>query len=218
MMKKTLVLMLVGLALFASGCATTMTRQERYPGMYAEQPKSILVLPPMNMTTAADAKAYYSTTIAEPLSFKGYYIFPVPVVSEIMQHEGLYDTELLYDAPVSMFKEKFGADCVLFTRITEWDLVYFVIGGSLTVAFDSELRSTETNEVLWKNHARVAVDLSGGSGNIFVAVVATAINALAADYVPHARKANYISYAPMPVGPHNPRHLQDGEDKLTILK
>ncbi|UZP65968.1 DUF799 domain-containing protein [Desulfovibrio mangrovi] len=197
-----------------TGCAKMVTKQECFPGMYAEQPKSILVLPPMNETTATDAKAYYTTTIAEPLSFNGFYVFPVPVVAEIMQHEGIYDTELLYGSPVSMFKEKFGADCVLFTKIKKWDLVYYVVGGNLTVGFESELQSTTTNETLWKYSGQVVVDLGGGSGNVFVDIVATAIKAVATDYVPYARMANYQTFGTMPVGPHNARYMQDGQDQL----
>ncbi|NIS74702.1 MAG: hypothetical protein GTO08_05375, partial [Deltaproteobacteria bacterium] len=45
--------------------------------MYQEQPLTILVLPPMNETTAADAKEYYATTIAEPLSLQGFYVLPI---------------------------------------------------------------------------------------------------------------------------------------------
>lgn len=207
-------LLLLILCCSTVGCYKTITKQERFPGMYDEQPKTILVLPPMNESTAADAKAYYTTTIAEPLSLKGYYVFPVPVVSEIMQNEGLYDTELIYGSSITKFKEQFGADCVLFTKIKKWDLVYFVIGGNLTVAFESELRSTSSDQTLWKYTGQVVVDLSGGSGNIFVAIVATAINAMASDYVPYARMANYQSYSAMPAGPHNVRYMQDGEDKI----
>ncbi len=205
---------LLVLCLSAFGCAKMVTKQDRFPEMYSEQPKTILVLPPMNETTAADAKAYYTTTIAEPLSFNGYYVFPVPIVEELMQQEGLYDTELIYGSSVHKFKEHFGADAVLFTKIKKWDLVYVVIGGSLTVGFESELRSTDSDRTLWKYNGQVVVDLSGGSGNIFVAIVATAINAMATDYVPYARMANYQTYSTMPVGPRNPRYMQDGDDQL----
>ena len=197
-----------------TGCAKTVTKQECFPGMYAEQPRSILVLPPMNETTAADAKAYYTTTIAEPLSYNGFYVFPIPVVTEIMQHEGLYDTELLYGMPIAKFKEQFGADSVLYTKIKEWDLSYYVIGGTLTVGFDCELQSTTTNAVLWQYKGRVVVDLSGGSSDLIGSIISTAINAAISDYVTYARVANYRTFGTMPVGPRNERYMQDGQDQL----
>ena len=87
-----------------SGCATIITKGEAFPKMYNEKPVSILVLPPINESTAADAKEYYSTTIAEPLSFAGYYVFPIEIVNEVLKQEGIYDTELIVDLDASKFK------------------------------------------------------------------------------------------------------------------
>lgn len=212
------ILYVVFFALFLSGCAKQVTKQSEFPGMYEEAPASILILPPMNESTAVDAKEYYTTTIQEPLSLNGYYTFPVPVTNEIMQMEGIYDTELLYSLPLSKFKEYFGADAVLFTIVKKWDLAYFVIGSTLTVSFDSEIRSTTSNRTLWKYNGTVVVDLSGGGGadplSLVLKIVVTAINSAAADYVPYAKLANYQSFASMPVGKYHPRHLQDQNDKI----
>ena len=96
-----------------SACAPKMsTKLAEFPLMYEERPASILILPPMNESTAADAKEYYSTTIQEPLAFTGYYTFSYPITSEILKMEGIYDTELLVNLPLSKFKEYFGADAV----------------------------------------------------------------------------------------------------------
>ncbi|MFK4765176.1 GNA1162 family protein [Desulfobaculum sp. SPO524] len=205
-------------AVLLGGCAKTVTKQDRFPGMYEEEPTSILLLPPMNQSTAADAKQYYSTTIQEPLSQSGYYTFPMPITDEILKQEGVYDTEMLYNLPVNKFKEYFGADAVLFTTIRKWDLVYMVIAGNLTVSFDSEIRSTTTNRVLWKYNGTVVVDLSGGGGAdpislVFKAVV-TAVNCAAADYVPYAKLANYRAYSALPVGKYHARHMKDQSDKI----
>ena len=43
-----------------SGCAV-ITKGEAFPEMYNEKPVSILVLPPINESTAADAKALLKT-------------------------------------------------------------------------------------------------------------------------------------------------------------
>lgn len=215
---KTLLLLLVMATLGLTGCMKQVTKQERFPGMYEEQPQAILVLPPMNESTAADAKKYYSTTIQEPLSQNGYYTFPMAVTNEILKQEGVYDTELLYNLPVNKFKEYFGADAVLFTTIKKWDLAYLVIAGTLTVSFDSEIRSATTNRVLWKYNGTVVVDLSGGGGGDPISLVArlviTAVNCAAADYVPYAKLANYRSFSAMPVGKYHARHMQDQQDKI----
>ena len=198
-----------------SACAPKMsTKLVEFPLMYEERPASILILPPMNESTAADAKEYYSTTIQEPLAFTGYYTFPYPITSEILKMEGIYDTELLVNLPVSKFKEYFGADAVLFTTIKKWNLSYMVLASTLTISIDCKLKSTTSNQILWKYTGTVVVDLSGGNtggglaGLIAKAIVA-AVQSAIADYVPYARQANYRALSSMPYGKYHTEHNKD---------
>jgi hypothetical protein len=205
---------LVIAALLLTGCVQQVTKGEKYPLMYTETPKSILVLPPMNESTSAQAKPYYATTIQEVLSFWGYYVYPYEVTADILKIEGLYDTELLKDIPLAKFREYFGADAVLFTTIKKWDLTYVVIASSLTVSIDAELKSTQTDQQLWKYNGTVVVDLSGGNtggGLIGLAVkaVAAAVSSAMADYVPYARQANVRAFSSLPFGPYHPQYLTD---------
>lgn len=205
------------LLFFLSACASmqSLTKQEAFPKMYEDHPLTILVLPPINESTAADAKEYYSTTIAEPLSLAGYYVFPIEVVSEIFKQEGLYDTESMADMPAGKFKEYFGADAVLYTRIRKWDTAYYVIGGHMTVSVDFLLRSTATEETLWKYNGTIVVDTTGDSGNapglagLLVQAVGTAVKTASTDYVPLAKQANRIALVTIPYGKYNPAYDQD---------
>jgi len=61
--------------LLLTGCAPKLiSKGDAYPDCYKEVPQSILVLPPINESTAADAKDFYSTTIMDPLARAGYYV------------------------------------------------------------------------------------------------------------------------------------------------
>lgn len=206
--------------IIVSGCGPKMvTKGEKFPLMYENTPLSILILPPMNESTAADAKEYYSTTLQEPLSFSGYYVFPYEITSEILKMEGIYDTELLRSTPLIKFKEYFGADAVMFTTIEKWDLSYMVIAASLTVSINAELKSTETNQVLWNYKGTVVVDLSGGNtgggvAGLIAKAIITAVNAAVVDYVPHARTANYRALSSMPFGKYHPQHKKDQNIKF----
>ena len=207
-----------------SGCVPAMvTKSAKFPLMYEEKPQSILVLPPINKSTAADAKEYYSTTIQEPLSLQGFYTFPYEVTSEILKMEGIYDSELLYNMPLPKFQEYFGADAVLFTTINKWDMQYLVLAAGLTVEITCELKSTKSDETLWKYTGTVYADLSGGNtgggieGLIAKAII-TAINASLADYVPYARLANGIALSSIPAGPYHQLHGKDGEVKIIEQK
>ncbi|WP_320041475.1 GNA1162 family protein [uncultured Desulfobacter sp.] len=182
--------------------------------MYEESPLSILILPPMNESTAADAKEYYSTTIQEPLAYAGYYTFPYPLTTELLKMEGIYDSELLTDIPLAKFKEYFGADAVLFTTIKQWDLCYMVIASNLTVSIDCVLKSTSTDQELWKYNGTIVVDLSGGNSGggiagLIASAIVTAVNTAIADYVPYARQANYRAIHSLPYGKYHPQHNKD---------
>lgn len=199
----------------AIGCAPTMaTKGSEFPLMYEEAPTTILILPPINQSTAADAKEYYATTLQEVLSYWGYYIFPYEVTADIFRIEGIYDAELVTDIPLTKFREFFGTDAVLFTTIKKWDLSYMVLAASLTVSIDAQLKSTISDQILWNYNGTVVVDLSGGntgggiSGLIAKAIV-TAVQSAMVDYVPHAQTANYRALSSLPFGKYHPQYMTD---------
>jgi hypothetical protein len=200
-----------------------MTKYEAFPKVYAERPLTILVLPPINETTAADAKEYYSTTIAEPLSFSGYYIFPLEVISEIMKNEGIYDTETIMNLPPHKFKDFFGADAVMYIWIQKWSTSYYIVGGNVSVSIHSVIRSTTTGEDLWQYEGTIVEDTTvtssgGGLAGLAIAMVATAIKTAATDYVPIAKRANYMIINSIPYGKYNPGYDKDREQKVIIEK
>lgn len=203
-----------------TGCGPKMcTKGSEFPLMYEEMPNSILILPPMNQSTAADAKEYYATTIQEPLIFTGYYTLPYPVTSEILKMEGIYDSELLVDVPLAKFREYFGADAVLFTTIKKWDLSYMVVASTLTVCIDCKLKSTLTNRTLWTYRGTIVVDLSGGNAGgglagLIAKLIVTAVSSAVADYVPYARQANYRALSTMPFGKYHPLHKKDRDTEF----
>ena len=135
--------LLLTLFLF-SGCGpATISKGAAYPKMYDQKPRSLLILPPMNESTDAEAKEYYMTTVEMPFAQLGYYTFPVEMVSDVMKQEGVYDTELLYNLPMNKFQEYFGADAVLFTEIKKWNVSYMVLASNLTVSIESKIVSTK---------------------------------------------------------------------------
>ena len=198
-----------------NGCATIITKGEAFPKMYQEKPVSILVLPPINESTAADAKEYYSTTIAEPLSFAGYYVFPIEIVNEVLKQEGIYDTELIVNLDASKFKEYFGADAVLFTRIISWNTSYYVIGGNVKVHIAFDLVSTKTGETLWSYNDKLTVDTTaddndiGGAAGLLLQLAATAVQTAAQDYTPLAKKVNITVLQTIPFGIYQTQHGTD---------
>jgi hypothetical protein len=224
-MKNIKILLLLGLiSLSLAACAPKPLKKcDAFPKMYSDRPLAILVLPPINQTTAADAKEYYATTVAEPLSLTGYYVFPIEVVSEVLKNEGVYDTETLVSADPRKFKEFLGADGVLYIWIKKWDTAYFVIGGSVTVGVRCLLKSTTSGDTLWEYEGVIVHDTSarqsgGGLGGLIAAVIVTAIQTATTDYIPVAKHVNYTVLGTIPVGKYNPRCDQDRNDDVVMPK
>jgi hypothetical protein len=202
-----------------TGCATPMgTKRDSYPAMYTEKkPLSILVVPAINESTAADAGDLLNVTVAQPFTNQGYYVLPVPVVYEIFKREGILEGTQVKGIPTQIFKKNFGVDSVLFMTIENWEKNYVVVAGNITVGIEYVLMSTETNEVLWSYDQKVVVDTSGSSGNILVDLVATAITTAVADYVPVATKVHEVAIQSMPYGKYHPKGGLDGEVRSVNL-
>jgi len=210
-----LVSMLSVVALGLSGCAGSfITKEEAFPKMYQARPVSILVIPAVNNTTAAEATEYYATTVAEPLTRMGYYVLPIEVTNRLIQEQGVVDGAQLANVDAGLFKTMYGADAVMYVKINQWDTSYFVVGGSVTVGIAYELVSTTSKEVLWQYADTVVVDTGGGNsgGGLIGAIISTAINTAMTDYVPLAKQVNYTALSTMPYGDY---HAQSGMDQKT---
>jgi len=223
MNKINAIIIILCMGMFSS-CVKYITKQEAYPKMYEEKPLSIVILPPINMSTAADAKEYYSTTIAEPFAESGFYIYPIEVVADIFKYEGIYDSGNIENISPAKFKEYFGADAVCYIRILKWDTSYFVIGGSITVSFSFKVVSTKSGNTLWEYSGTKVLDTSGddaGAGGLagcLILMASTAIKTAAADYVPLAKKANYEVLTTIPYGKYHKKHDLDRNDKIVAEK
>ena len=210
-------LLVLAAALALSGCETMgtsslLTKQEAFPSLYSNSPKTILVLPPINRSTAADASSYYSATIAPPLTQNGYYVLPVTVTDKLLNEAGVSDGAQLANVPAQKYRELFGADAILFVTINKWDTNYNVLAGSVTVNLAYKLVSTATNETLWRYQGEMKVDTSGGGNNgLLAALLATAIQTATQDYLPIAQQVNARAMYTAPYGVYHPEHGIDSE-------
>ncbi|MBK9131509.1 MAG: DUF799 family lipoprotein [Gammaproteobacteria bacterium] len=220
-MKLYSVLLLSSLLLM-SGCAVQpLTKGEAFPGMYGEKPTSILVIPAINHSTAADAPILYSSTINEPLSNAGYYVLPIEVTDRFLRNEGLIEGEQISEIPPQRFSEHFGADAVLYVIIDIWDTNYYVVGGNVTVGVQFSLKSTKSGETLWAYKDQLVVDTSGDSNNgggLLGAIIATAIKTASQDYVPVARNINVIALNAIPFGKYHKAHDKDMSMNIPAAK
>ncbi|HVS19773.1 MAG TPA: GNA1162 family protein, partial [Planctomycetota bacterium] len=176
-----------------AGCQMAPPEPHDFSTFYERQPTTILVLPVINETTAADAPIAFSSTILHPLVERGYYIYPLPATLEILQANGIYEGGQLENVVPAKFHEILGADALLYVTLHAWDTNYAVIASSVEVALTLRLVDARSAETLWVNSVRSVVSSdSGSSGNpiadLLTAVISAAATAAATDYVPRARQ------------------------------
>lgn len=214
-MKKSILIFAV-IAVVLTSCSTTTSstlKTVAYKGMYDEKPLSILLMPPINKTTAVDAKEYFHSTLNVPLANAGYYVIPPLLSMEILKKESAYDAEMFFNAPLNKFGEIFGADLVMFTIINKWNKSY----GNVSVGVEYILKSTKTNEIVYQRKGTVNYNTSssasgGGLVGALVSVAATTINTAATKYVDVARACNGYALSDLPVGKYAPVNPKETEE------
>jgi hypothetical protein len=197
-----------------TGCAA----KKDYSAYFAHEPRSILVVPALNETTAVDAEMVYMTTVSRPLAERGFYVFPVYLTECLLRDLGLPEAGLVHQLPLDRFREHFGADAVLFVTIKDWSNKYIVFQASTTVTVSFVLKDTRTGTLLWESTqsaVRDSGDGGGGIGMLIAAAVTYAINEITEiDYRPLAQQANTQAFATPGVGlPAGPYHPDFGRDR-----
>lgn len=200
--------------LFLGACETLETKSEAFPSFYDESPNpvSMVIVPAINQTAAADAGELVSATLAQPFADNGYYVLPLPIVSQIFQLEGVTDGQQTLGLSGDLFQKAFGADTVLYVTIDQWETNYAILAANVTVGLSYVLRSTSTDEVLWSYRAQQVIDTSGDStGFIFADLMMTAVKTALTDYLPIAYQVNSMAVATLPHGVYHPQYGNDGD-------
>ncbi|MFM0651989.1 DUF799 domain-containing protein [Paraburkholderia sediminicola] len=209
------------LALLAA-CAGPAQRPD-YTAFRKRQPRSILVLPPVNETS--DVKATYGvlSQMTLPLAESGYYVMPVALMDETFKQNGLTTPTDIQGVAPGKLREIFGADTALYTKVTQYGSVYQVIDSTTVVAASAKLVDIRTGDVLWQGTARATGKELGGNVNVNAfglvgvlvqAAVKQVAHNLSDDSVPVAGLASHrLLSAGTPTGlvygPYSPKYGSD---------
>jgi hypothetical protein len=177
------------LVLILSGCATP----KNYDKFRAANPRSILVLPPKNHSTDVRGTYSFLATVTSPIAEKGFYVFPVALVDQMMKDNGLPSADEMHQASLRKIKEIINPDAVLYITLENYGSKFVVVQSQTTVTANASLVSTATGEVLWQGRVHKAVassDSGGGLGGLIVsAMVSQAINSS----VDHAYQVSVVA-------------------------
>jgi hypothetical protein len=162
-------------AVLLSGCATVAPKD--YTEFRKSNPRSILVLPPLNESTDVIAPYSVLTTISQPLAELGYYVFPVVMVDQYFKANGLTVPGEMHQAPLEKLREVFGTDAVLYLTVEKYGSKYQVISSTTTVSLRGRLVDARSGTLLWEGSAHFENGgAGGGSGGIEGLLVAAVMN------------------------------------------
>jgi hypothetical protein len=221
-MKKIIFLIFtLTIIILITGCGFTpsqITRAEYYPKMYKHPPVSILVLPAKNTTTAVNVAKYFSYTITQPLTEKGYYVFPVHLVDDFFKSENLPNAELIRKIPLNKLKKVFNADAILYVDINSWNTAYIVLGSHVDVGVSFSLVDANTGDELWNSNSYAysydGVDGNGSLLGLVVGMIAAGVNT-SVDYTKLAYFANIVGLSFLPYGKYHPLYKRDANFLIT---
>ncbi|MCC7147335.1 MAG: DUF799 family lipoprotein [Phycisphaeraceae bacterium] len=160
------------------GCVSP--KRPDYRSFLAHQPKSILVLPPINNSANVHASDAFLSSVTTPLADCGYYVFPVAVVDRLFKDNGVPTPGDMHSVSLKKIDEIIGPDAVLYITIKEWTTTYILIDSSTKVTLAYKLVDVKTAQVLWQWEGGAVYSSSAGQSDPIAAVLAAGIHAVGA--------------------------------------
>ena len=156
-----------------TGCATR--KPYDYSAFKVSDPKSILVLPPINNTPEISASNAVLSYTTRPLAESGYYVIPVTLAAETFKENGLTQANDIHATPIPKLREIFGADAGLYITISRYGTVYQVVGSASIVTATARLVDLKTGAQLWQGSASASSDEGNNQQGGLAVLLITAI-------------------------------------------
>jgi hypothetical protein len=194
------------------GCKTVQPYD--YTNYRAHEPRSILILPPLNQSTHVEGTYGYLSTVTFPVAEQGYYVYPVAVMDQFFKENGMPTAGEMHEAPLNKVVEITGADAVLYITLQDYGTTYKVLDSQTTVKVHAKLVDTRTQLLLWEGDGIAVQSASGGSSNIIAKLIASAVAQMVNSSVDKAHKTSRVANVNLfmakdrglPYGPYNPKY------------
>ena len=163
-MKKWIALSGALMVLLLTGCAQPKKPYD-YTAFRASKPASILVLPAANTSPDINAAHSLNSLVTRPLAEAGYYVFPVAVVEETFQQNGLTSASDAQAVSAKRLNEIFHADSALYISISDYGSSYRVIDSVTTVTAKARLVDLRSGKEIWQGSATATDNEQGNNNN-----------------------------------------------------
>ncbi|MCA6222483.1 DUF799 domain-containing protein [Photorhabdus antumapuensis] len=168
---------LVALSLLAAfvltGCSKSVPYD--YTAFKESKPKSILVLPAVNKSLEVKAGHSLISHVTYPLAESGYYVFPVAVVEETFQQNGVTAAQDVQNISYKKLHDIFGADSALYLDIEEYGTQYQIINSDTRVAASAKLVDLRNGKQLWYGRAFASSTENQSSSNSLIGMLVSAV-------------------------------------------
>jgi len=214
----TRLLLLTGLSVFLSGCATQAPPFD-YSAFRTAKPVSLLVLPPVNDSPDVKATPGAWSHATQPLAEAGYYVLPVSLVDETLRQNGIQAAAEAHNIPFGKLREVFGADAAVYLRVLRYGTSYRVVDSETRVEIEGRIVDLRTGQELWMgkavaSSAEQSQQSQGGLVGLLVTAIVKQIVGTATDAsynyagVAQARLLGAPRYNGLLPGPRSPMYGQ----------
>lgn len=165
---------LIGAVVLLCGCVSAPQPHD-YSAFRNADPHSVLVLPPINNSPEVVAPYSLMSQVAQPIAESGYYVFPVTLVKQTFDSNGLTEATDIHAVPFQKIHEIFGADTGLYMTIEEYGTSYVVLSSETVVKVSATLVDLRSGVVLWQDTASASsAEQRGNSGGGLVGMLVEA--------------------------------------------
>lgn len=175
------VMICLGAAVLLSACASKPMTKLDYTAYKQSNPRSILVLPPLN--NSPDVSAGYSvlSQLSYPLAESGYYVLPVALVDATFKQNGLTMAADIHQVAPAKLREIFGADAALYVTISKYGSSYTVLDSVTVVTASARLVDLRSGTQLWSGSATAssAENQNNNGGGLVGMLITAAIKQVA---------------------------------------
>jgi len=187
-MNKTRFLPLAAAAALAllTGCAHNKPAAYDYSAFRQANPRTLLVMPPVNESPEIKASPSLWAQATLPLSEAGYYVLPVTLVDETLRQNGIQTANDAQDIAPQKLRDYFGADAAVYIKVVKYGTAYHVVSSDTEVAAEARIVDLRTGALLWQGSAFATSGEQGNNGGggltgLLVSAVVTQILATTTD-------------------------------------
>lgn len=200
------------------GCANRPAPYD-YGAFQRNNPKSLLIMPPVNLSPDIKATPSVWANATRPLAEAGYYVLPVTLVDETFRQNGVYTAADAADIDPRKLREQFGADAAVYLKVRRYGTTYAVLSSDTRVEVEGRIVDLRSGDLLWQGTA-VASSAEQNQGNsgglaalLVTAIVKQIINTstdAAYNYavIANGRLLGGPRYNGVPPGPRSPNYGQ----------